>query len=364
MLDAALDADPDYRPDPAELREVLREVEGELSDEGGLVEPETLERFGLTAVRARTRIRTLLHRPASAAEGDAAEEPGVAGRMAPRTLAGLAAGVLVLAGLEGLGPQPPFSVAAVSAVAAVLVACLPRVGWVLSALFVCGWLGTPEADSPGTALVLAAALAPTPLLLPRAGLLWSVPALAPLLGAVALAPAVRGGGRAGLHGVAPRRPGGGGLHLAGGGRGDHRRRPAVRRGRRHAGARALGGLAGGRRERRPLPAGLLARPGPDRGVGGLRRGAAVLRARPLGGDGPARRRSAWAAGLVLAHGVLGDMLAATTELDRARGAVAGAALGGLVAVTVTLIAPPVTRRRSPAARRGATAPRITLSSPR
>jgi hypothetical protein len=49
----------------------------------------------------------------------------------------------------------------------------------------------------------------------------------------------------------------------------------------------------------------------------------------------------WAAGLVLAHGVLGDVLAATTELDRARGVVAGAALGGLVAVTVTLIAPPV-----------------------
>jgi hypothetical protein len=51
--------------------------------------------------------------------------------------------------------------------------------------------------------------------------------------------------------------------------------------------------------------------------------------------------AAWAAGLVLAHGALGDLLAATTELDRARGLVAGAALGGLVAVTVTLIAPPV-----------------------
>jgi len=51
----------------------------------------------------------------------------------------------------------------------------------------------------------------------------------------------------------------------------------------------------------------------------------------------------WAAGLVLAHGALGDLLAATTELERARGVVAGAALGGLVAVTVTLIAPPVNR---------------------
>jgi len=51
--------------------------------------------------------------------------------------------------------------------------------------------------------------------------------------------------------------------------------------------------------------------------------------------------AAWAAGLVLAHEALGDVLAATTELERARGVVAGAALGGLVAVTVTLIAPPV-----------------------
>ena len=42
-----------------------------------------------------------------------------------------------------------------------------------------------------------------------------------------------------------------------------------------------------------------------------------------------------------AQGVLGDVLAATTELDRARGATAGAVLGGLVAVTVTLLAPPV-----------------------
>ena len=40
--------------------------------------------------------------------------------------------------------------------------------------------------------MLAAAAAPIPLLLPRAGLLWSVPALAPLLGTIALAPAFVG----------------------------------------------------------------------------------------------------------------------------------------------------------------------------
>ncbi len=350
VLDAALDADPDYRPDPAELREVLREVEGELSDEGGLVEPETIERFGLTAVRARTRIRTLLHRgPAGAAEGDVAEEPGVAGRMGPRMLAGLAAGVLVWAGLEGLGPQPPFSVAAVSAVAAVLVACLPRVGWALSALFVCGWLGTPEADSPGTALILAAALAPTPLLLPRAGLLWSVPALAPLLGAVALAPAFVG--VAALASTAWRRAG-----LAAAGFIWLVAAEVI------TGDDLLFGAADGTLERVRWEGSLV--DGASDALFPLVSSpalapivvwaafAAVLpffvRGRWAAMDLLAA--SAWAACLVLAHGVLGDMLAATTELDRARGAVAGAALGALVVVTVTLIAPPVTREgRSPAA---------------
>ncbi len=55
----------------------------------------------------------------------------------------------------------------------------------------------------------------------------------------------------------------------------------------------------------------------------------------------------WVAGLVAAHGVLGDLLAATTELDRARGAAAGAVLAGLVAVTVTLIAPSGAGRHYP-----------------
>jgi len=49
--------------------------------------------------------------------------------------------------------------------------------------------------------------------------------------------------------------------------------------------------------------------------------------------------AAWVMALAAAHGTLGDLLAATTELEDARGAVAGAALGALVAVAATLIAP-------------------------
>jgi len=62
------------------------------------------------------------------------------------------------------------------------------VAWVLAAIGACAWLASPEAGVEGTALVLCAALIPVPLLLPRAGLLWSAPALAPLLGAIGLAP--------------------------------------------------------------------------------------------------------------------------------------------------------------------------------
>jgi hypothetical protein len=69
------------------------------------------------------------------------------------------------------------------------VALLPRIGWLAAALGVCGWLASPEANRAGTAVVLAAALVPTPLLLPRAGKLWSVPVLAPLLGVIGIAPA-------------------------------------------------------------------------------------------------------------------------------------------------------------------------------
>jgi hypothetical protein len=47
-----------------------------------------------------------------------------------------------------------------------------------------------------------------------------------------------------------------------------------------------------------------------------------------------------ATGLVVAHAALGDMLAATTALDQARGAFAGAIGAGLLVVAVSQMAPP------------------------
>jgi hypothetical protein len=193
VVDAALDPDPAYRPPLAELRELLSDADDELSDEGGLVEPETIERFGLTAVRPRTRLTRVLRRPRRPppvvvpGEEDRAERRSWLELIAGRAGAGLAAGALVALGV-GLGPDPSFAVGTAALAAAAAVSLLPRVGWIAAAIGVCAWLASPEGGQEGTALVLTAALLPIPLLLPRAGLLWSAAALAPLLGAIGLAP--------------------------------------------------------------------------------------------------------------------------------------------------------------------------------
>ena len=73
---------------------------------------------------------------------------------------------------------------------------LPRVGWCVAAAAILGWL--VAAGRPGTALVLAAAVAPAGLLVRGPGARWSAVALAPALGAVGLAgafPALAGQAR-------------------------------------------------------------------------------------------------------------------------------------------------------------------------
>ena len=285
------------------------------------MEPETLERFGLTAVRRRPAL------PLPAA-------------VVARLGAGLAAGALGLAALEQLGPEPSFSPLAAAAAAALLVALLPRLGWIVAALALCGWLASPEAGREGTALVLAAGLAPVPLLLPRAGLLWSVPVLAPLLGAIALAPAFVA--LAALSTSALRRAGlaaAGFLWLA------------------------LGEVLFSTDLLFGVPDGVLERSAWEGSLTGAASDALaplvsspalapiavwaffawvlplVLRGRSLAIDLVVA--AAWAAALVAAHAGLADMLAATTHLDEARGAAAGALLGVLAATAVTAIAPPV-----------------------
>jgi hypothetical protein len=360
-IDDALEIDPQRRPSPRELRAELAAAEPELDDEGGLVEPETLRRVGLPSTERRgTLLTRLLGRTppvAAAADGghrplppDAEPPRGLLGRtpVAPPTRAGLLArrlgagalaGGLVLGVLETLGPQPSFSTPAAAGIAALAVALLPRVAWLMVAAALCGWLVSPEADRQGTALVLAAAAAPLPLLLPRAGLLWSVPIFAPLLGTVALAPAFVG--VAALAPTAWRRAGlgaAGFLWLT------------------------IGELLTGRNLLFGVPDGALPRvewegsisaaasdalapllSGPALAPAVVWAGFAMLlplvvRGRWLAVD--LLGAGIWAVGLLIAHAALADMLAATTTLDEARGALAGAICAALVGVAVAHMTQP------------------------
>jgi hypothetical protein len=361
-IDDALKIDPARRPTPRGLRAELAAVEGQLDEEGGLVEPETLRRVGLPATQGgRTGLTRLLlgggsrtdeaTRVAAPLGPDGAAElsPGVLGRRArvpsrPGVLtrrlgAGALAGAIVLGVLESLGPDPSFSAPAVAGAAALAVALLPRIAWLVVAAGLCGWLISPEADRQGTALILAAAVAPMPLLLPRAGLLWSVPILAPLLGTVALAPAF-----VGIAALAPT--------------------PRRRAGLGAAGFLwlALGELITGQNLLFGVPDGALPRldwegsisAAASDALGPLLSGPAlapavvwaafamvlplVVRGRWLAVD--LIGAGLWAAGLLVALAALGDMLAATTVLDQARGALAGAIAGGLLVVAVSQMTAP------------------------
>jgi hypothetical protein len=169
-IDAALDPRPDRRPSLELLQHTLQHAEKELDEEGGLVEPSTLKRFGLVE-----------------SDGARVRRPREPVAVPARAIAAVAAGLLVFLALELLGPAPPVAPIAAAGAAALVVALLPRLGWLAAAIGVIGWLG---ADQPGTAFVLALAAVSVPvLMLLRAGPLWSVPALGPALGAIGLGPA-------------------------------------------------------------------------------------------------------------------------------------------------------------------------------
>lgn len=334
VIDACLEPNPANRAPVGELRAALAAAEPGMSDEGGLVEPATLQRFGLTSATDRTLIQQLA---------------GTRSTVPARLAAGTATGALVLAALEGLGPTPPVSSLAAAAVALVATALLPRVGWLVSAACVLGWLASPQAGREGTAFVLAAGLAPVPFLLPRAGVLWSAPVLAPLLGVVALAPLFVA--LAGLCSTAWRRAGlaaAGFIWLA--------------LAEVLTGDALLFGVADGTAERvawegsvrdaasdalYPLISSPATAPAAIWVLLALVLPFAV-RGRSLALD--LLGAALWAAALVSAHAALSDLLASSVELEQARGAVGGAILAIVVAVAaaaVGLAARPVEPDRLP-----------------
>ena len=333
-IDGCLDPNPQRRPGIDALRSALAEAEPQLDDEGGLVEAATLERFGLTGATDRTLVQRVASSRSSA--------PG-------RLAAGAATGVLVVAALEGLGPEPPVSAAAAGLAAALATALLPRLGWLAAAAFVVGWLASPGGDRAGTAVVLAAGLAPVPFLLPRAGVLWSAPVLAPFLGVVALAPLFVA--LAGLCSTAWRRAG-----LAASGFAWLVLAEAL------TGDALLFGTADGTGPRGEWEGSL--RLAAEDALYPLLSSPAtapvliwvllsvmlplLVRGRSMALDLMAA--TAWAAALVAAHAAVADVVAPSVALDQARGAVGGALLAVMVAVgaaAVGLAGRPVEREPLP-----------------
>jgi len=157
-IDQAVRPDPDERGTIDDLFDALAEALPEVSDEGGAIAPHPLER----------RIPAL---------------PPALGRLvAPAAAAGL-----VGAALAGLVPDPPVSAGLAAVVAAVLVAVLPRAGWLIAAAATIALVGFGPTPRPGAAFVLLVLAAPAPLLLRNDGESWSLPAGAPVLGLAGLA---------------------------------------------------------------------------------------------------------------------------------------------------------------------------------
>jgi hypothetical protein len=145
----------------ADLRAALAAALPHAGDETGTIAGSPLEGFGETAM-PRERTKPLA-----------------------RLAAGVAAGALTTAALAWLGPQAPLAPAAAGAAAAVVVAILPRGGWLAIAAALVVWLAEDSRD--GIAALVFAVAVPTALLLRRGGTLWSAPALAPVLGLAGLA---------------------------------------------------------------------------------------------------------------------------------------------------------------------------------
>jgi eukaryotic-like serine/threonine-protein kinase len=151
-LDRALRPRPEERGTLDELSDALLAALPAVDDRGGTVAPHPLERRALP--------------PAAA-----------------RALAGAGAGGLAAVAAAAV-PDPAITPAVAAAAAALLVAALPRAGWLAVAAAAVAALAGPR---PDLAVLVAAAAVPVPLLAARDPTAWSLPALAPLLGPAGLA---------------------------------------------------------------------------------------------------------------------------------------------------------------------------------
>jgi len=211
-IDSAVAVEPPARTGLGALRRALEDAVDAVADVPGPIAGGALDTLARPGAATRTltrrgearpsrRLRPSAppprHAPARRTAHDAPHEDEQAGRRRrigplPRIPAALAAAGLSAAALALLGPPAPLQPAAGAAIVGGAVALLPRLGWLLGAAALVTWLA---ALVPGIALVAAVAVVPVPALLLRRATVWSLPAVAPLLGAIACAgawPAIAG----------------------------------------------------------------------------------------------------------------------------------------------------------------------------
>jgi hypothetical protein len=309
-LDRALLPDPAARGELDELFDALADALGEVSDEGGLIAPHPLE-------------RSLPVLP-----------PAIGRVVAPAATA-----ALVYAALAGLTPDPAVPPAAAAAAAAALVAVLPRLGWLATAVAVPLLLALSPAQRPGAAVLVAVLALASPLLLRADGRAWALPAAAPGLGLIGLAgafPALAGQGPRWSARLALGALGAWWLVLA---------EPLL-------GRTLVFGPAPGTPERAGfdgapgITAGDVIAPAVSSGallLAALWAAAAlvlpwIVRGRALAADVVAA--TAWAAGTAAATVALGEWLGDRVADAVPRGAVIGAVLAGVLAVALTHIRRP------------------------
>jgi hypothetical protein len=183
-LDRAVTPDPAARGTLAELFAALRAALPAVDDEDGTIAPHPLER-----VDAR-RVPLILVR---AAAGLAAGALVAGALLVAGDVAGIGSGAIPAGSADGTTSVRSAAASTSSigvpplvggAVAAILVALLPRAGWLLAAAGCVAALAGPR---PDIAVIVAAAAAAPPLLVQRSGLAWSLPAAAPVLGLIGLA---------------------------------------------------------------------------------------------------------------------------------------------------------------------------------
>ncbi len=190
-LDACVQPDPAMRGSVAGLRTALAAALGDVDDEPGVVEANWPARRTISRPEPTHSEPPLTREEPPARWRGPAVTVGSAGRLlAAATIAPLVPLVLSLDARDA--PIDPLLAAAVAAVA---VALLPRIGWLVIAAALAGWLAS---DVPGAALLVGAAALAVVLLIPRAPGWWSSPGAAVGLGFAGLAgafPALAGQAR-------------------------------------------------------------------------------------------------------------------------------------------------------------------------